>query len=204
MSFDKSEGTLHFVKDGKLMPIMTITEEMKTLEFPEDILSKVYLASCALDYKGGCTGPEGEVSDFNMWDRTLTVDEMIGFTTCSNKLKGNMVNWDYSDWKVENMTVTDVDYDEICIPPRPGHVLFPEKRGFPSLTSICHQMRGLPAVIKNQETQHQMTEIASKIPECLYDERPTYWAGWTDAKEEGVWVGYEIALAHTSTNIILG
>ena len=167
---------------------MTITEEMKTLEFPEDILSKVYLASCNLDYKGGCTGPEGKVSDFNMWNRTLPMEEMVGFTTCKKKLKGNLVNWDYSDWKVTNMTTTDVDYEDICIPPRPGNVLFPEKRNFTSLISLCHKMRGLPAVIKDQKSQHKMTEKATEVAECYHDERPSYWAGWTDDREEGVWV----------------
>ena len=56
--------------------------EMTEVEIPEDFLSKVYIARCGFDFKKTCSGPEGQISDFNIWKRFLSPQEMIDFTTC--------------------------------------------------------------------------------------------------------------------------
>lgn len=55
---------------------------LEDVEIREDFLSKIYIARCSFDYKFTCSGPEGQVADFNMWKRPLTAREMIDFTTC--------------------------------------------------------------------------------------------------------------------------
>ena len=56
--------------------------DLKGVEIPEDFLSKVYIARCNFDYKNTCSSPEGQVSDFNIWSKSLSVDEMKDWTSC--------------------------------------------------------------------------------------------------------------------------
>ena len=61
---------------------------------PPDFLTKVYLGRCAFDYKPGCTTPGGLITDFNIWNRALTEQEAVDWTSCKSNQKGNILNWD--------------------------------------------------------------------------------------------------------------
>ena len=117
-------------------------EELTQLQFPDDLLSHVYIGRCAFDFKGSCTGPEGQLTDFNMWKRALALDEMRDFTTCGEMIKGDLVNWDSSEWDLINMTERETSNEEICISPKPGDILFPERKTIHELRSICKRMKG--------------------------------------------------------------
>ena len=55
---------------------------LSNVTIPHDFLTKTYLGRCSFDYKGDCSGPQGEIADFNVWDRALSQGEMERFTTC--------------------------------------------------------------------------------------------------------------------------
>ena len=188
ISYEKKIGLLQFVKDGKAMNLNYNHEELTQLDWPEDILSQIYLARCSFDFKGSCSGPEGQVSDFNVWRKPLSLEEMTAFTTCQRMMKGDVVNWDRSDWELVNMTSREATDEEICVPPKPGHILFPENRNSSSLTDLCHKMRGKASAIKDEATQLMMTEQIKRVPQCLKrDSSPLYWGGWTDQAREDEW-----------------
>ena len=187
ISYNKKTGDLSFVKDGHKMTFDYNLKEIKQLKFPSNMLSKIYLGRCALDYKGSCTAPEGQISDFNMWDRALTLSEMEQFTTCKKMIKGNLVNWDDSNWDLVNMTKRSVRYDELCNPRRPGHVMLPERRNITAMKTICNQMKAKMSVIRDQRTQTFMTEQVRQSKVCGYSKRLLYWGGWVDIKQEGIW-----------------
>lgn len=55
---------------------------MTGVVFPPNFLSKVYIGRCSFDFKQTCSTPEGQLTDFNMWDRALSLKEMEDWTTC--------------------------------------------------------------------------------------------------------------------------
>ena len=65
-----------------MMNVDQADPDLTQVAIPDDFLSKVYLARCALDYKNTCSSPQGEITDFNIWSKALTPDEMKDFTTC--------------------------------------------------------------------------------------------------------------------------
>ena len=74
--------TVTLIQDGKMMNINFADEGMTKVHIPNDFLSKIYLGRCSFDYKNSCSSPEGQITDFNIWDRPLTAEEAIEFTTC--------------------------------------------------------------------------------------------------------------------------
>ncbi len=60
-------------------------EGLTDVVIPPDFLSKTYLGRCSFDYKVACSSPEGQIADFNVWDRPLTEEEAKDWTTCRFK-----------------------------------------------------------------------------------------------------------------------
>ncbi len=57
--------------------------EMTQVYIPEDFLTKVYLGRCSnVDKKYACSSPESQYTDFNIWDRFLSTEELIKWTSC--------------------------------------------------------------------------------------------------------------------------
>ena len=54
---------------------------MRKVEIPEDFLEHINLGACSYDSES-CISPEGEISDFNVWDRFLDDEEVVQWTTC--------------------------------------------------------------------------------------------------------------------------
>ncbi len=67
------------------------------------------------------------------------------------------------------MTVEDQSMETLCIPPRPGHVVFPMKRNFTAHTAICRKMKGVASVIRDEETRLQM-DLDLNFPEQCSDD----------------------------------
>lgn len=57
---------------------------------------------------------------------------MIGKKSCTfrSMAKGNLVDWTTAKFDVINMTASTQTTRSVCIPPRPGDIIFPEKRNF--------------------------------------------------------------------------
>ena len=49
---------------------------------PLELLQKVLLMRCLLTGKPDCTMPGGLITDFNIWDRSFSADDMQKWTTC--------------------------------------------------------------------------------------------------------------------------
>ena len=81
-------------------------------------------------------------------------------------LKGDLVNWDESEWEIENMVSTDEGVHWICEPTRPGHVILPEKRNFTSHMSMCSKFRGKVSVVEDESTMHAMDKEIARYPAC--------------------------------------
>ena len=60
------------------------------------------------------------------------------------------------------MSSTMRTVESICIPPRPGHDIFPEKRNFSATVALCKKMKDVTSVVDSQETQTFMTGEVAK------------------------------------------
>ena len=55
---------------------------MTNVTVPEDFLSMVLIGRCNRRFRYACSIPEGQYTDFNIWDRFLETDQLIEWTKC--------------------------------------------------------------------------------------------------------------------------
>ena len=55
---------------------------MKNATVPEDLLDSIYVGRCSSDTTHQCSIHSGSYADLNIWNRALSVDEMISWTNC--------------------------------------------------------------------------------------------------------------------------
>ena len=70
-----------YQKDGRVTKINNVDENMKNATVPEDLLDSIYVGRCVRDTKY-CSIHLGSFTDLNIWNRAMSVDEMINWTNC--------------------------------------------------------------------------------------------------------------------------
>ena len=64
----------------------------------------------------------GSFTDFNVWDRELSEEEMAEFTRCGSLMRGSLIPWNSSDWMFtpdiapEEYSLETVEFSSMCSP----------------------------------------------------------------------------------------
>lgn len=82
LSYEKKTSHIRVVFNGALSTVDYHDPELVNLTIPEDFLSKIYILRCAYNYTPDCSSPKAKLTDFNVWDRALTRDEALDWTSC--------------------------------------------------------------------------------------------------------------------------
>ena len=69
-----------YLQNGEALNINYIDNSLKELDIPLELLLNIHLMRCNSDYQLDCTTPGGLVTDFNAWDRSLSLEELMDWT----------------------------------------------------------------------------------------------------------------------------
>ncbi len=69
-------------QDGDVIGVNRPDPEMTEVALPERFLSEFFLGRCSYSHKFACSSPESEYTDLNIWDRSLSMDQLVKWTTC--------------------------------------------------------------------------------------------------------------------------
>lgn len=125
----------------------------------------------------------GNVTDFNLWNRTLTSEELMALSKCRGVQEGNVVGWSRAEWKVNKVLEYDVALQDLCYRAPPLTFQVFKAMVFKEGSYLCRALGGVmrtPSTLKEVETTFLMTQESR--PDC-----PLLWAGVTDRDEEGQW-----------------
>merc|ERR1719402_27016 len=138
---------------------------------------------------------EGLMTDVQAFDRFLTPEEAIAYTTCAQDLEGDIVNWSNMDeWERTNINSEYmVDKADMCTGEtgvRGGiMMIFPNWLNWYGGREICRRFGGRLHMDRTKE------EVGTRsAPMVAYGEtlRPgrckRVWTGATDEAEEGIWL----------------
>ena len=71
------------LQDGRVFNVNYADPNLADVVIPEDFLTKIYLARCSYNYSNSCSSPQGQISDFNIWDEFKSDQFLLEWTTCT-------------------------------------------------------------------------------------------------------------------------
>ena len=84
----------------------------------------------------------------------------------SNKIYGDLVDWNTAKWEVSNMEEYETDYENICKPLALGLVMFPGHWNITQATNLCKNVRGEINVIRDAKNNEEMRSLMNKSDIC--------------------------------------
>ncbi len=70
------------LQDGEIVGGDKPDPEMTDVKLPDSFLSDFYLGRCNYDEEYSCSSPESKFTDLNIWDRLLSTQDLLDWTTC--------------------------------------------------------------------------------------------------------------------------
>ena len=67
-----------------------------------------------------------------------------------------MVDWETSDWTLENMISEEINLEEVCQLPKPKDVVFPERRSMTDAKLFCTKLGGKLTIVSDQRKQDEL------------------------------------------------
>ena len=129
---------------------------------------------------------QGEVTDVNIWNKTLTDDDVKKFSNCHSG-SGNLVSWDKARINLNSVEVIKFNEADICkIKDQRKFISFAPKMNFNESVKFCQKLGGKIAVADNSENLNMMVEAFHQIDcksLCFYNIYSGYWnsGGWKNA-----------------------
>jgi len=167
---------------------------------------KITTVTAGCVYKLGATpmmSLHGKVTDFQMWDKILSDEEMIKITNCEKFKSGNLLSWETGNWFLNSsqgtarMEMLDLQRD-VCAPRTSSLHLIPYKLSFePESLHMCTKFSGKIATYSKKEKFDQLTRFLSvkqhmNTGDCtkkIKDKdavRFRTWVGLDDYEQEGI------------------
>ena len=138
----------------------------------------------------------GYFTDFQIWDRALSYEEMVEITTCQSYPQGSLIPWNIDDWelydpdKAQWLSKVEVDTALFC-PKQSKYIFFPNAGTFETLPEFCQMFSG---EIANTTTKDQVTEVMNYFSDLWRSGNYPKDVGkmlfltlWNDIEEEGKW-----------------
>ncbi|KAK8378667.1 hypothetical protein O3P69_009396 [Scylla paramamosain] len=131
----------------------------------------------------------GAVTDINVWSRRLREDEMAAISGCLTRGKGDILDWDTSDFEIGlDSSISEMELIDTCdIVPR-SYFMFPSQLQFTKGVRLCRAFGGEMAAPKNLEEQVVVHSLAEKSKElCSHDGDPLTWLGLQRNNTDDTW-----------------
>ena len=131
----------------------------------------------------------GEMTDVNVWSRTLTLAEIRQWESCEagTSLVGDVVSWDTAALNLTlGVSIREADKTEICSAKKGGktYKAFKSKNTFTEMAKLCRNLGGQIAVAEDAGALALMENTFQDVCE----DQQFFYAGFTDRKEDRKWI----------------
>lgn len=175
VTYDSSKNQFQLWIDGELLgtKVLTSTDVTPASELTVGYIDPALFANSSLI---------GNVTQFNIWSRMLTPQEVRDFSHCRRSPDGDVIAWRRT-WEVRNASVYEVAMKDLCHPKMSR--LF---RVFPPMTFLegaylCESLGGLlPTPTSLSQVTLMVAQARELRPACK-----AMWAGVAEDSTEGEW-----------------
>ncbi|KAG7153331.1 C-reactive protein-like 1, partial [Homarus americanus] len=129
----------------------------------------------------------GKVTLVQLWNKPLPDGEIQKLGSCNTDTERDLLDWESAPFELQDSPKWDeLPVSELCRPPAPPIIIFPEMRTMPATRKLCAVMGGELSVPQNaKENELMMTLLEDHSSTC--GRRVGLWLGATDEQTEGVW-----------------
>ena len=195
-SFSVLTGNSTFYHNGDLMKSMQVNTE--GIDFAMKSSSKMHKASFIFgqepdSIRGGFDQHQaylGDLSEFNVWNYTLSRNEIYHMATCASFMKGNVVAWELTNLVINkklgihNVVMTEFSRASRLCDIHNGLVIFPQKVEYPVAKEICKIHGGSLAVPYSATENSFLRHIVEKNKDSCIDHG-------NSTTQNMVWLGAE-------------
>ena len=195
-SFSAITGSSQFYHDGDLIGSKQIN--IKDIDLAMKGSSTMHEASLIFgqepdSIRGGFDQYQaflGDLSEFNIWNYTLTKTEIYSMSTCESFMKGNILSWDLTNLiiskklDIHNVVMTEFSRGSQLCDTHHQFVIFPQRVEYPMAKEICNNHGGILAVPHSEKENNLLRDIVEKHNDsCIVD---------NESKIENlIWLGAE-------------
>ena len=193
-------GAAKFYHNGNVIGVKHVntTDIELALKGSSAMRSASFIFGQEPDSIGGGFDPNeafiGDLSEFNVWNYTLSGSEIHSMAACKIFTRGNVVSWDLNKGGInENIGVHNVVFTELLHSTElckvtDQLVIFPERVQYPKAKETCEIHGGSLAVPYSEKEVNQIMDIVQKHKDsCVQASDNLVWIG---AKQiDGTWHG---------------
>ena len=205
-SFSAITGESKYYHDGNVVGIeqLNVTSDDLALKASNEMHEYALIFGQEQDIiRGGFEEAEaflGRLSEFNIWNFTLSTTDILRMATCQKNIKGNIVSWEKSDLSTHGVILNDIkDISEFCSN-IPRYVIFPSLMRFSQGLTLCNIHGGDLAVPKSDQESQNILNIVSKHKKICTNNS-------NSITEKAVWLGakrIDTKWYYLSTNLSYG
>ena len=101
----------------------------------------------------------GEISEFNIWNRILDNDTISNLSRCKSFKKGNVVRWEKEKFSINRAVTLDVSNPFMFCSRTQTYALFPQVESLENAKTICNVHGGSLASPKNEKENDAILKI---------------------------------------------
>ena len=102
-----------------------------------------------------------DLTDFNLWNKPLAINEMIQWTNCKELSYGNIIDWRFTLWESISTNISDLVYSDICQKIENEIGIFNGK-SFSDAKKESKSFRGRIFVVENEEIQNNILSVMER------------------------------------------
>ena len=144
ITFNLEDGSVVMFENGRLAGENKFEEFVSFGKAVPDFVATLINVGCVERWQ---ESHSGVVTDFQLFGRVLTHQELEKWTGCEDRLLGDLVSWDSEDWffnKTGNgsrIEYLEFEHD-VCDLRNMSHHFFPGKRSFQKSLELCKKISG--------------------------------------------------------------
>lgn len=122
-----------------------------------------------------------------LWRKPLSDTDIQKLAACNLNTERDVLDWESAPWVLEGSAKwEELPISDLCRPPSPPTLIFPEVRTVPVTIELCSVVGGSLPVPKNAlQNDMLMALVGEHVSSC--GSRAGLWLGATDEEEEGIW-----------------
>ena len=183
-TYDSKDGKNRIYFNGELVTEATLYSNYtkRGIRGTDEVFDSYFIYGQEPDFIGppysDAENFQGRVTEFNLWDRILSDQEISNLARCKSTEQGSVISWEKQNFDIVKAKVYDLtDIASQCKPVK-NFVMFPQKKSLADAKTLCAAHGGNIMVPDNAVENRKMTSLVEDKEEICKQQDATGNLAW--------------------------